>query len=162
MSDPICISSWSDTDYCHLPGECSSSDFDPSEPIAKEYPVPLIPKNLQSPRKNRVRKGEGEDARPDPAGRDRYDFKLGKFFAILNARTTTKQTMKVVQTFCQTVHERAPTGLSDWNRFVKRRKACAYSWLDENAGVIGNELIAQCLVELESKGVIERRVPWKW
>jgi hypothetical protein len=104
-------------------------------------------------RKNCIRKGDGPDSRPDPASRDRYSYMQGFFYAQLSGKMQ-KSASKAVFNFCKAVVKAHPPGLSLTNRWVYRRVACAYCWLDENQQRIPQAVVEKCMEELRGMGLL--------
>jgi hypothetical protein len=121
--------------------------------VLKQEPNLMTPSKVKQPKRNKIKKGEGSDARPDPAGRDKYDFQKGYFFRKLKP-LVHKQHSKVVTSLCKLVEGQRPPGLSEVNRWVMRRMPCAYGWLDENRGSISEELFNNCIVKMVEQGVL--------
>jgi hypothetical protein len=108
----------------------------------------LMARREKTPRKrNQIKKGKGPDPRPDPEGRDNYRFREGWSYPRLKDRIHNVPA-KVVFDLCRAIVRRRPGGLSAPNRWVKRRVACAFAWLDENRGSIGDLLLEACLAEV--------------
>jgi hypothetical protein len=115
-------------------------------------PVPSqIPEEPRPRRKNKIKKGEGPDARPDPEKRDNYVYVGKAFFELLRGRIR-KSPAKAVEKLCQAIHRALPHGLTKWNRWVYRREPCAYYWLDQNRELIPDALVESCIRELALGG----------
>jgi hypothetical protein len=104
-------------------------------------------------KKNKVRKGDGVDSRrnsPDPLNRDDYPFKGGHFWQLLIQRFGEKAlNQKRPNCFCKELRDRLPSGTTAagrWNRFVLRRRPCAFAWLDSHEAVISDSMIDACLL----------------
>jgi hypothetical protein len=104
-------------------------------------------------KKNQVRKGDGPDSQPDPAGRDNYRYEDGYFYQRLRDMIQ-KAPAKVVIAFCKAVMRASPAGLSPTNRWVTRRVPCAYGWLDENRMFISEEVVEECIGSLRMSGLL--------
>jgi hypothetical protein len=101
-------------------------------------------------RKNRIKKGEGKDARKD--SRDGYDYARGHFFGVLTGLNVTQLSAKVLFRVVALAQGRAGKQTTNLNRWGKRRVPNAYCWLDENRGIISDELIGQCLDDAKAQG----------
>jgi hypothetical protein len=110
-------------------------------------------KPVRERKPNRIKKGEGADACPDPAGRDHYPFRGGHFHRRLLGTPVGRGDVQVLFKFCRAVLGWVQHGLSKENRWTFRRKSNAYAWLDENKDVISEEVIEKCLRTLRRNGV---------
>jgi hypothetical protein len=81
-------------------------------------------------------KGEGKEGRwLSPDAHDHYPFDRGP--AMLRLRALGRDGIRLVQVvaLCNSLEERARTegqSLTHRNRWAKRRKPCAFHWIDEN------------------------------
>jgi hypothetical protein len=116
-----------------------------------EYP-PQISSEPRPRRKNKIKKGEGVDSKPDLAGRDNYNYERGYFYPVLRSRIRKSPSM-ALRVFCKAIHAAFPYGLSLWNRCVTRRIACGYCWLDENRHYIPETLVESCISQLKTTGL---------
>jgi hypothetical protein len=110
----------------------------------------VVPGRERERKRNRIKKGDGPDALADPAGRDGYPFVEGYFYQRLE-HMIVKSPSKSVFAFCKEVVKRRPPKLSRTNRWVYRRMANAYAWLDQNRSVISETIIEDCLEELRGQ-----------
>jgi hypothetical protein len=102
---------------------------------------------------NKIPKGDGPDGRPDPAGRDSYEFEGGYFHSLLAPRIKKTPSQAVIR-FARCVAASNLPGLTPTNRWVGKRTANAYGWLDENKAVITGAVIAQCWAQLAAEGYL--------
>jgi hypothetical protein len=110
----------------------------------------LVQMNSDIPvrKKCTIKKGDGPDARKDPANRDHYQYECGYFYTTLTNYYGGRPPASFVLGLCKFVtdkksdicqnplRDQARRKISPANRFVKRRLACAYGWLDENIEAI--------------------------
>jgi hypothetical protein len=99
-------------------------------------------------KKNKIAKGDGRDAKPDP--RDGYNYQIGNFFPILARLNGAALTAKVLFPFIEIIARTVPVSVNP-NRFAKRRIPNAYCWLDENRNDIPEEVAAQCLSQAKAQ-----------
>jgi hypothetical protein len=106
---------------------------------------------------NKIPKGKGNDAAPDPAGGDDYRYQNGYHFNKLKP-FIHKRHAEAIKFICQAIHQYNPPGLRPKNRCVTKRMRCAYKWLDKNRDCISDELLNQCLLDWEKwKAIREGR-----
>jgi hypothetical protein len=143
-------------------------DIPPRVPGAVHDPIDkLAPKTSGDPirKKCAVRKGDGPDARDDPAGRDHYQYDSGHFYAVLTGYYGSHPPASFVLGLCKfaadeksdigrsALRDEARRTMGPANRFVKRRLACGYGWLDENIGPITQgEFVQAYLLKIGNGG----------
>jgi hypothetical protein len=103
---------------------------------------------LAERRKNKIKKGEGRDAKKD--GRDNYLYYEGHYFEVLSSLQKKPVNSKVLFELCKVVEARAQLPLTALNRWAKRRMPNAYAWLDENESAIGDEFVKKCFVAVQA------------
>jgi hypothetical protein len=104
---------------------------------------------LAERKKNKIKKGEGRDAKKDD--RDNYRYSEGHYFKVLSSLQKKPVNSKVLFELCKVVKASAQGPLTALNRWAKRRMANAYSWLDENERTIGDEFVKECFVIAQAK-----------
>jgi hypothetical protein len=109
---------------------------------------PVIPdKSLHFSQKNRVKKGFGRDSFADP--RDNYPFTEGWTYRVLKQALGHAPNASTVFQLCRALRARCPE-LPCANRWVWRRLAVAYAWLDQNSALIPMDQLDACLSLLQA------------
>jgi hypothetical protein len=103
-------------------------------------------------KKNKIKKGEGRDGRPDEWDRYEYHGKLAhQMFQHLGE---SQPSAKLVFAVCRLLEERESKGdhrLSTRNRAAKRRMPNAYAWLDRNSLVLPLLGFAECVMRAKAQ-----------
>jgi hypothetical protein len=90
--------------------------------------------------RNKIKKGEGKDARPD--ARDHYPFETGQAYQDITRFNGGPALAPIVFGIAKGLADQFSEQVTPLNRFARRRVPNAYSWMDDHWHLVDQTLLA--------------------